>query len=81
MISNAGPTECYVYITLPGETEFVTAGRFALSADRRAAPLGRFVYGRRYLERPEAVPIDPVELKLGKGTYQTTVLKDRKSVV
>ena len=75
MTSNAGPTECYVYITLPGETEFVTAGRFALSADRRAAPLGRFVYGRSYLERPQAVPIDPVELKLGKGTYQTTVLK------
>lgn len=75
MTSNAGPTECYVYITLPGKTEFVTAGRFALSTDRQGTPLGRFVYGRSYLERPEAVPIDPVELKLGKRTYQTAALK------
>jgi len=29
--------ECYVYITLPGQTEAVTAGRFALSVD----PAGR----------------------------------------
>ena len=26
--------ECYVYIVLPGETDFVTAGRFLLTADR-----------------------------------------------
>ncbi len=75
MTSNAGPTECYVYITLPGKTEFVTAGRFALSSDRQGTPLGRFVYGRSYLDRPEAVPIDPVELKLGKRTFQTAALK------
>ena len=63
--------ECFVYITLPGETEPVTAGRFALSVDRRGVPEGRFVYGRSYLERPNAVPLDPVELKLAPRTYAT----------
>lgn len=66
--------ECYVYITLPGETEAVTAGRFTLSVDRRGTPLGRFVYGRRYLERPDAVELDPVELRLARGVYETTRL-------
>ena len=67
--------ECYVYITLPGETEAVTAGRFVLATDRRGTPLGRFVYGRRYLERPDCVAIDPVELKLARRVYQTAALE------
>ena len=46
------PGECFVYITLPGTTALVTAGRFALSANRSGTPEGRFVYGRSYLERP-----------------------------
>jgi serine/threonine-protein kinase HipA len=75
MISKGSAQECYVYITLPGATEFVTAGRFVLDAGRTGAPLGRFVYGRSYLERPDAVAIDPVELKLAKGTYRTAALK------
>jgi serine/threonine-protein kinase HipA len=60
MISRRSAQECYVYITLPGKTEAVTAGRFELTADRRGDPLGRFVYGKSYLERPDAVAIDPV---------------------
>ena len=68
------PSGCFVYITLPGETEPVTAGRFALAADRRGAPEGRFVYGRRYLERPNAVALDPVQLKLAARTYSTVSL-------
>jgi serine/threonine-protein kinase HipA len=66
--------ECFVYVTLPGATEAVTAGRFELTKDRRGAALGRFVYGKSYLERNEAVPIDPVELKLSDATYETTRL-------
>jgi serine/threonine-protein kinase HipA len=68
------PGECFVYITLPGTTEPVTAGRFALSVDRRGAPEGRFVYGRSYLERQNAVALDPVELKLLPRTYATAAL-------
>lgn len=74
MSSKADPTECYVYITLPGQTEAVTAGRFSLETDRRGVPLGKFVYGQSYRERSDAVSIDPVELKLAGGTYQTTRL-------
>lgn len=75
MTSKVGATECFVYIMLPGTTEFVTAGRFVLEPDRTGVPVGRFVYGKSYLDNPDAVPIDPAELKLGKLTYQTTALK------
>ncbi|MDN5865526.1 MAG: type II toxin-antitoxin system HipA family toxin [Gammaproteobacteria bacterium] len=67
--------ECYVYIVLPGETEFVTAGRFRVSETRDGASLGRFVYGRRYLARNDAVELDPVELRLARRTYETVRMK------
>jgi len=60
---------------LPGTTEFVTAGRFVFEPNRSGVPVGRFVYGRSYLGNESAVPIDPIELKLGGTTYQTTALK------
>lgn len=66
--------ECYVYIVLPGSTEPVIAGRFQLLADRRGDAVGRFVYGRSYLNRPDAVEIDPLELKLAPRTYETAAL-------
>lgn len=62
--------ECFVYIVPPGATEFVTAGRFRLSRDR-AEPVGAFVYGRTYRERPDAVELDPVELRLSGQVYET----------
>lgn len=67
-------SECYVYITLPGEIEPVTAGRFKLT-ERAGVALGQFVYGKTYLARQNAVEIDPVELKLGTQKYETTLLK------
>jgi serine/threonine-protein kinase HipA len=71
MISKAAASECFVYITLPGATSAVTAGKFVLERNQRGDPLGRFVYGRSYLDNPEAVPIDPVELQLSEKTYDT----------
>lgn len=68
-------SECFVYIALPGKTEFVTAGRFQRSFDRHGVATGGFVYGKSYLERQNAVPLDPIELKLGTQTYSTTLLK------
>ena len=65
-------SECFVYITLPGQEEAVTAGRFELDAGRDGVPVGRFVYGRRYLQRDDAVEFDPVELRLGEREYRTT---------
>ena len=64
--------QCFVYIWLPGETAAITAGKFELTVDRRGTPLGRFVYGKSYLARKDAVPIDPVELKLAPRVYETT---------
>lgn len=64
-------SECYVYIVLPGETAFVTAGRFTLRETREGAPVGDFIYGRTYRERPNAVELDPVELRLQTGTFET----------
>lgn len=74
MTSDPSSSECYVYITLPGQTEPVTAGRFTLTPDARGTLIGRFVYGKNYLARPDAVPLDPVELKLTPQVYQTIAL-------
>jgi serine/threonine-protein kinase HipA len=64
-------SEAFVYLMPPGTTEFVTAGRIVLSTDPLGTTTGRFVYGRRYLSRKDAVPIDPIELKLDARTYET----------
>ena len=73
-MTSEAPSECFVYITLPGEVGPVTAGRFVLGRDRRDVPEGRFVYGRSYMERPNAVALDPIELKLAPRTYSTVTL-------
>lgn len=58
----AADRKAYVFIYLPGETTAVPAGVFTHYPDDR---IGRFAYGRRYLERPKALPVDPVALPLG----------------
>ena len=63
--------ECFLYIVLPGETEFVTAARFRISKTRDGEPVGEFIYGKYYLKRPNAVELDPVELKLNSDQYET----------
>jgi serine/threonine-protein kinase HipA len=51
--------------------EFVTAGRFKVFLTPDGDRIGRFFYGQRYLERKDAVELDPVELRLRKGPYET----------
>jgi serine/threonine-protein kinase HipA len=68
------PPECFVYITLPRAETATTAGRFVLEETSSGEPFGRFIYGRSYLRNPDAVDIDPVELKLSDTTYETTQL-------
>ena len=72
--SRASSSECFVYITLPGQVSLVTAGRFVLDKNARGDAIGRFVYGRSYLDNPQAVEIDPVELKLSTRTYENVQL-------
>ena len=62
---------CYVYIVLPGDVQFTTAGRFRIRHGPRGTATGEFVYGRSYLDRPEAVEFDPVELRLADRLYRT----------
>lgn len=66
--------ECFVYIMLPGEAAFVPAARFQWLPDQGGLPLGRLVYGRHYLARREAVPLDPLELPLTPRVYETRTL-------
>src|SRR5262245_10475064 len=63
---------CFVYIVLPGTTEFVTAARFQITQTRGGINIGELVYGKKYLSRADAVELDPVELRLGQNQYQTT---------
>lgn len=63
--------ECFVHIITPGQTTFVPAARFQWHPDQDGLPLGRLVYGRRYLERLDAVPFDPLELPLTSRVYET----------
>lgn len=65
--------ECFVYIVLPGATEFVTAGRFRWTEIDEEF-IGEFIYGRSYRERSDAVEFDPVELTLSDVVLKTTRL-------
>ena len=67
--------ECFVYITLPGTTDPITAARFEIGQTRDGRPLGRLVYGKSYLDRADAVEFDPAELHLNARTYETLGLK------
>ncbi len=62
MTFDARPTEAFVWIWLPGETEPVVAGRLAATDDRLM-----FNYGRSYLARDNPVPIYLPELPLRAG--------------
>jgi len=63
--------ECYVYLALPGETDFATAGKFEQTMGQAGIPVGRFIYAQSYLERSNAVAIDPIELKLTRQVFET----------
>ena len=60
-------SERIVFIYLPGETVAVPAGRLAMLEQGLQVQASRFAYGRRYLQRANAVPVDPVALALADG--------------
>lgn len=63
--------ECSVFVALPGQTDYVIAGRLRVSITPDGSPLGEFVYGHSYLNRPNAVDLDPVQLRLGEQVRKT----------
>jgi hypothetical protein len=56
--------ELAVFAYLPGEPTAVPAGLFTLEEEGTTQKGAAFVYGLRYLDRPNAIEIDPVSLGL-----------------
>jgi serine/threonine-protein kinase HipA len=67
-------TERIVFIHLPGETDAVPAGRLSMVERGTELVASRFSYGRRYLERANALPVDPVSLPLAQGRNEAELL-------
>lgn len=72
--------DLFVWVYLPGRQAPVVAGRLGLS-QTAAGKVGRFTYGRSYLERPDAIPLDPLTLPLKKGEYSFTSLSGFPGVI
>lgn len=66
--------ECFVYVQLPGTLTTVVCGRYEWTITRDGRAVGRFVYGRSYRERADAVPLDPFHLPLAPTVYETARL-------
>lgn len=57
-----------VFVDLSGKS--VPAGRMSINEDGRYGASG-FAYGRKYLERDDAIALDPVQLPLGSEVIRT----------
>lgn len=66
--------ECFVFIQLPRSADVVPCARVRTEVRDRIAS-GQFAYLKEYLERADAVAIDPFELPLHKGIFRTTKLR------
>ncbi|QTD43597.1 type II toxin-antitoxin system HipA family toxin [Ottowia testudinis] len=64
----------YVYLQLPQSLEVVTAGFYELDFPQ-GVPTGSFVYNPAYLQRADAVPLEPYELPLAPRRMRTVKLK------
>jgi serine/threonine-protein kinase HipA len=58
-----------VFIYLPGEVVAVPVGIFTHNGDLN---VGRFAYGRKYIDRPKAISVDPVALPIGIPPREVT---------
>lgn len=67
--------QTYVYVQLPGTLSTVPAALLKMEKLRDGTFVGRFRYGDRYLERKDAVELDPFQLPLGGTVYEFTKLK------
>ena len=65
---------CYVSLQLPGRLEVVTCGRYEREVLPDGRTIGRFVYGRSYRQRTDAVPLDPYHLPVAPQRYETAKL-------
>ena len=51
--------QAYVYVQLPGTSETVPAALLRVQTLPDGTQIGRFRYGDRYIQRPEAIALDP----------------------
>lgn len=66
--------EAYVYVQLPGTLETVPAALLRVQTLPDGTQIGRFRYGNRYLQRQEAVALDPFQLPLARKIFEFTQL-------
>lgn len=67
--------QAYVYIQLPATLETVPAALLKVQTLPDGTQIGRFRYGDRYLQRPDAVALDPFRLPLARTVFEFTQLK------
>jgi serine/threonine-protein kinase HipA len=67
--------EAYIYVQLPGTLETVPAALLRVQTLADGRQIGRLRYGDRYLQRQEAIALDPFRLPLEKTVYEFTQLK------
>jgi serine/threonine-protein kinase HipA len=77
----ANEQSCYVYIHLPGVTQSVPCASLKVRSFGAGAYEGTFTYGKRYLERPDVVALDPFHLPLSTKPHRVTKLKGIPSAV
>jgi len=63
--------ECFVYIQLPTSHELTTLGRLVWEKAGNSN-VGRFVYGKTYLENPNSIALDPFNIPLENRTFECT---------
>lgn len=71
-------SEVWVWSWLPGDVHPTLAGRFSHTRLPGGAPpryRGEFVYGRSFLRNPNALPLEPVHLRLVDRPYETATLE------
>lgn len=66
---------CYVYIQLPGTFNWAPCASLKVRESGAGAFQGTFTYGKRYLERPNVVALDPYHLPLSTKPRYFTKLK------
>lgn len=66
---------CYVYIQLPGTFETVTCASLKVIEVGSGSYEGTFHYGKRYLQRKNAIALDTFHLPLRERPHKVTKLK------
>lgn len=71
----------FVWVYLQNQSEPSLCGRVTRSISTSGVPLGEFIYRKAYLNKPNALPLDPVLLPLIERPVETTLLNGHFSVL